>query len=298
MNVHDRFKDYDEEYCWQYHIRQTNQPNDLKEANLTDDEAANLKVTDFAFSYVDDKQSCKQVKEFIQKHEWLGKLPNRPTQRFVAKLGDVIAGAVIMAVPNTFSNLLGKENRDREKLISRGACISWSPKHLGSWLIMKSVNWMVDNTDFRFFTAYSDPEAKELGTIYQACNFIYLGQEAGTNKSYFDPANPGYGWFSGRNFRHKSKYRRYAKEAGIQWKSEWIEKYTPLWNEMPVDVVKVLKDGAKAYEARCVCRESRPKHKYCYILGKDRKETKNLKRLFAELNPGKIDLPYPKERGK
>ena len=45
---------------------------------------------------------------------------------------------------------------------------------------MFSIKWMAKNTPFRAFTAYSDPEAKELGTIYQACNFYYIGQSSGS----------------------------------------------------------------------------------------------------------------------
>ena len=47
-------------------------------------------------------------------------------------------------------------------------------------------NWMVKNTEFRLFEAYADPEAKELGTIYQACNFYYVGDNFGSDKLYFD----------------------------------------------------------------------------------------------------------------
>ena len=35
QEVYDRFKNYKENHCWQYEIRQQNLSNDLKEANLT-----------------------------------------------------------------------------------------------------------------------------------------------------------------------------------------------------------------------------------------------------------------------
>ena len=172
---HKRWKDYDKEHCWQYQMREDNLGEDLQNLPPWVD-YRELSTKDFDFEYVDksEKEKCDEIRDFIKKHEWLGKLPNRPTHRFTARLkeGSILAGVIIMAVPNTFSHLLGKENSNLEKLISRGACISWSPKNLGSWLIMKSVKWMVQNTEFRYFTAYSDPEAKELGTIYQACNFL------------------------------------------------------------------------------------------------------------------------------
>ena len=304
MSTHDRFKDYKGNKCWQAHVADVNRERDLMMANLTETGAARLRIDDFEFEYVskDDKELCKEVKEFIERHEWLAKLPNRPTHRFTARLkkNGTLAGTIIMATPNAFSNLLGKENTNKEKLISRGACISWGPKNLGSWLITQSIKWMVKNTDFRYFTAYSDPEAKELGTIYQACNFMYLGQTSGTDKQYFDPKNAKKGWFSGREFRKKSNYYKYAEKIGInkdQWKS-WMKKYSPDWEVIPPDVKIAVKRQEEIYRQSCKSRKVPPKHKYVYILGRSKKETKELKELFARNSPKKVGLRYPTIRGK
>lgn len=305
QEVYDRFKNYDKEHCWQYEIRQQNLSNDLEEASLSPEQYKDLKISDFDFCYVDkeDKEECRKIKEFIERHEWLGKLPNRPTHRFVARLkaNGVIAGAIIMAVPNAFSHILGKENINKEKLISRGACISWSPKNLGSWLIMKSIKWMVKNTEFRVFSAYSDPEAKELGTVYQACNFIYLGQKSGTVKQYFDPKRPNAGWFSDREFRKRSKYKLYAQNLVINkdiWEKYFMNKWTPNWNFCSKELKKDLKEEERKYRDSCLSRDLKSKHKYIYILGKSKKETKALKKLFYNLNPDVLELEYPSERGK
>jgi hypothetical protein len=302
--VYDRFKDYKKDHCWQYEIRQQNLIKDLKEANLTKKEHKSLRTDDFEFSYVDkeDKEQCEEIKKFIERHEWLGKLPARPTHRFVARLkkNGVMAGAIVMATPNAFSYVIGKENRDKEKLISRGACISWAPKNLGSWIITKSIKHMVKHTEFRVFSAYSDPEAKELGTIYQACNFIYLGQKSGTGKQYFDPNRPELGWFSDRDFRKKSKYVVYAKNIGIekeQWK-KYMKKYSPNWEIIPEHIKIKIKEQEKKYRESCDCRDMKPKHKYIYILGRSKKETKELHKKFKETNPSMVNLPYPNERGK
>jgi len=304
MNPQDRFKDYQGDKCWQAYISEVNRDEDLLAAGLTEEEASMLRIDDFVFEYVDkeNKQLCKEVKEFIMRHEWLAKLPNRPTHRFTARLkkNGTLAGTIIMATPNAFSNLLGKENKDKEKLISRGACISWGPKNLGSWLIMSSVRWMAENTDFRYFTAYSDPEAKELGTIYQACNFTYLGQTSGTDFQYLDPAHPEKGWFSGREFRKKSKYYRYAEAIGIDketWRG-WMKKYSPDWTLVPPDIKVKIKAEEKRYRDSCKSRPVPAKHKYVCILGASSGETKYYRRLFKKLNPKKVNLPYPRERGK
>ena len=164
---------------------------------------------------------------------------------------------------------------------------------------------MVDNTEFRYLTAYSDPEAKELGTIYQACNFIYLGQKFGTGNQFLDPDNPTRGWFGSAGFSDRSQSVRYAKALGIEWQPEWYKyvgskkNYRKVnWKAIPEDVAARLKQARKDHRARCQQRPSPSKHKYCYILGRDKRETRHLMREFKNNNPEKVGLPYPKNRGK
>jgi len=300
--AHTRMLLYDKDHCWQYDIRINNLEEDLKRSRLTLQESQALTVDDFLFGYVrsEERETCDELTTFIERHEWLGKMPNRPTHRFAAfyaKTGE-IAGAIVMAIPNTFSQVLGEQYKNREKLVSRGACISWSPKCLGSWLIMHSIRWMAKNTDFRVFSAYSDPDARELGTIYQACNFYYLGKGSGGNRMFFDPTRPHIGWFGERNFRHRSKYNMYAEALGIDpklWKS-WQSRWRPDWTKVPPEIKQQIKEEERKYRESCVERVVPAKHKYCYILGKTNGETRRLRNLFETLNPDLVGLPYPKDR--
>ena len=300
----ERFKDLKENHCWQYEVRLRNTKKDLRALGKSTTWSEDLRTDDFDFAYVDKaaKAQCAEIKAFIERHEFLGILPNRPTHRFTARLKDsgVLAGVVVMATPNSFSFLLGKENRDIIKLVSRGASISWAPKNMGSWIVSRACKWMVQNTDFRVFEAYSDPLAKELGTIYQALNWTYLGQTSGTAKMYRDPAAIEKGWFSDREFRKKSKYRRYAEAVGVpyeEWK-KYLGKYTPKWDTMPFGLKEKIKEQEKLYREGCDCRIVPSKHKYSYILGRSKKETKHLRNLFVQCNPKRANLPYPKERGE
>ena len=301
----ERFKDLEAEHCWQYEVRLRNMQEDLQAMGKDLAWAESLRTTDFDFGYVDssDKDQCNEVRDFIIRHEFLGCLPNRPTHRFTARLKETgeLAGVVVMAVPNTFSHLIGKENKNIVKLVSRGASISWAPKNLGSWIVSRSCKWMVQNTEFRCFEAYSDPLAKELGTIYQALNWTYLGQTSGTAKVYLDPKNKDRGWFSDRDFRKKSKYKMYAEKIGISpevWRDDYMGKWSPKWDEIPASIKKKIKDQEKKYRNSCESRTVPAKHKYCFILGRTKKETKQLHKLFKDNNPKKVGLPYPKERGR
>ena len=303
MEIQKRYNEFKKNHCWQYEIRLKNYNNDLKEANLTEDIVKTLTTKDFNFEYVDktNKHKCYEISQFIERHEWLGKMPIWITHRFVArlKLNNILAGVIVLSTPNTFSYLLGKENKNIEKLISRGACVSWSPKNLASWLIMKSIKFMVKHTEFRIFTAYSDPEAKELGTIYQACNFLYLGNSFGGKLQFFDNANPKRGWFGVNGFSDRSQIIRYAKLLNIKWQKSWYkyvgskQNYRKInWHNIPKDIALKLKAARKQHQNKCQKRQSLSKHKYAYILGKNRKETRELKKMLKVKT-----YPYPKERG-
>jgi len=282
-------REYNENHCWQYNIRLNNLSEDLQRAGLTTEDVENLKVSDFQIQY--ETQAFEEVKNFIERHEWLGRVSLYPTHIFTARYKGMLAGVVIMDMPSVFSKMLGETTRKIERLISRGACISWSPKNLGSSLIMFAIKWMVKNTDYRLFVAYSDVEAKELGTIYQACNFFYLGKKSGAKKQYKTETGR---WVSDRYFRARSVYKKLAKNDGIKWVDEWQDGDSVMFDKMPEEIAARIKKLSKDYLQSCESRDMQLKHKYAYVLGANNAETKYLRKLFKERN--KI-YPYPKERG-
>jgi len=99
-------RDYNENHCWQYDIRIKNSVEDLTLAGLTTDDVSNLKVTDFVFQH-ENKDICyKEVKAFIERHEWLGRMSIYPTNVFTARYKGILAGVVIMDLPTVFSQML------------------------------------------------------------------------------------------------------------------------------------------------------------------------------------------------
>jgi len=290
MNI-ERLNSYDKDHCWQYDIRLNNLDQDLLDAGLTKDDLSNMKVSDFTFKNVEDKKERQELKAFIERHEWLGNLSQYTTHWFAIYYGDKLAGVNLFNLPNAFSKILGEDTKELERLISRGACISWSPKNLGSSFLMWCIKWMVNNTQYRLFTAYSDPTAKELGTIYQAANFYYMGQKSGTAKRYINPYTGK--MVSDRYFRQKTAYRKFAGEIGIEWDMNWQHKTGMLWDNVPDDIEAKLRAFSKKKQSESECIEFPNKHKYAYVLGVDKRETKKLRKLFEERNK---TFPYPKER--
>lgn len=284
-------ENYDKDHCWQYDIRLKNLADDMAVADITPDQANDLRVSDFEFQFEEKSQCFQEVKAFIERHEWLGRVSLYPTHIFTARYKGILAGVVIMDMPSVFSKLLGEDTKTMERLISRGACVSWSPKNLASSLIMFGIKWMVKNTQYRLFVAYSDAEAKELGTIYQACNFYYLGKRSGAKNQYQIESGR---WVSDRYFRARSVYKKLAKAHGIIWKPEWQDGDSVLFQNMPEEIETQIRKYSKDYMISCQTREMKPKHKYAYVQGIDNRETKALRKLFIERNK---TYAYPKERG-
>ena len=297
-------REYTQDHCWQYDIRVRNREADLKAAGLAEETANALRVCDFTFKPLTTDSERAEAVEFIKRHEWLGTLSQYTTHWFGAYYHDphqgligrdILAGVILMNLPNAFSKLLGDDTKKIERLVSRGACISWSPKNLASSFLMWCCGWMVKHTPFRLFTAYSDPSAKELGTIYQACNWYYLGNDSGTTTRYINPYSGKV--VSDRFFRVRSAYKKYAKELGIHWEKDWNNDQSMLWENIPDAVEKQLREHSKKKQREATKIQMPSKHKYAFVLGATKAETKKLRREFETRNAG-IIKPYPKERGK
>lgn len=291
----DRIAAYDADHCWQYDIRLKNFQDDLKDSGITAEEAARLKVSDFLFRELEPEERPAATL-FIKRHEWLGNIAQLTTHWFAAfyqRNGqEVMAGVILMGMP-TFSKMLGEGTRKIERLISRGACVSWSPKNLASSFLMWCINWMAKNTCYRLFVAYSDPTAKELGTIYQACNFYYLGQSFGGTKKYINPYTGKV--VTDRFFRARGAYKKYAQDLGIAWESNWNSDQKMLWHNIPDEIEQKLRAYSKVKQAEATQIDFPSKHKYAFVLGPTKKETRRLRRQFEQRNEIK---PYPRERGK
>jgi hypothetical protein len=287
-----RIKNYDKDYCWQYDIRLNNLSDDVKQ--LPDGfDYTTLTVHDFEFKPICDDVERHRAILFIRRHEWLGDVALNTTHYFGAYYKDILAGVVTMGNPTAYSNMLGSDTKDIERLISRGACISWSPKCLGSAFVSWCIKWMVKNTQYRIFSAYSDPAAKELGTIYQSLNFYYLGNNFGASAKYISPYSGKL--ISDRTFRSRSYYKRYANDLGITWDSSWSKGDKVIFENIPDDIELRLREYSRKMRNQSEKIDIPPKHKYVYVLGASKLETKRLRKKFESMN--KL-YPYPKNRGE
>ena len=290
----ERLNTYDKNHCWQYDIRLSKEKEDREFIkNTFNIEIEDISIKDFEIRQITSKEDKQEAIEFIKRYEWLGTITQYSTHYFGAYYKGVLGGVTIFSMPNAFSKLLGEDTKNLERLVSRGACASWTPKGLASYFLMSSIRQMVATTQYRLFTAYSDPTAKELGTIYQSTNWYYLGQKSGTTTRYVNPYTGKV--VSDRFFRQKTAYKKYAVELGIEWGKEWTGKSGVNWELVPDEIEKQLRDYSKKKQSESKAIEYPNKHKYAYVLGRSKLETKRLRKML-ESNV-KI-YPYPKERGK
>jgi hypothetical protein len=296
--------DYHQEHCWQYDIRLRNRADDLTAAGLTEEEVSTLTTDDFEFAPVTTAVGRREATEFIKRHEWLGNLGKFPTHYFTARLrsSGVLAGVVVFGMPNA-------GNTANERLIQRGACVSWSPVNLASKMLAWCMHYMVEHTEYRIFSCYSDPDARELGTIYQALNFFYVGHTS-DNPKFEHPTKPGK-WITSRFFRNHRMYRVYAEQLGIEWDEGecgdsaceihgWDYQRKSggggmIWGNVPDEIEAKLRQAGRDAQAAAPMKKTIRKHRYVYVLGRDKRETRKLRADFLTHTK---TYPYPKVRGQ
>jgi len=122
-----------------------------------------------------------EAKYLIEKYEYLGCVAAVNWYQFGLFFKDlsgkeVIGGAVIFGPEYAENSGVYDKYGYTGKLIllSRGVCLHWCPKNSNSFLVMNAINQLPDK--YEVVTATADPDAGEIGTIYQACNWSYVGQ--------------------------------------------------------------------------------------------------------------------------
>lgn len=115
------------------------------------------------------------AKQIIEEYEWLGCMP-AITQYYYGIFFDNVCGGVVV-FGTEYSENTGVWDKygytGKMILLSRGVCLHWTPKNTNSMLIMKAIDMLP--AKYEIVTATIDQLAGEYGTIYQACNFYYVG---------------------------------------------------------------------------------------------------------------------------
>jgi len=210
-----------------------------------------------------DYQTAKKI---IEEYEWLGTMGTTQFHYGIYFEG-VCAGVICFGyfqAMNTnsgghpYAPYVGEKFGQQGIQLSRGACTWWSHQHSGSKLISYGLREMAKK-GYKYCIAFSDHEAGEIGTLYQATNWHYLG--TGTTMHY-DIYNT-----QGKLYKND---RDFYKEFGFVGKQKMME----FISDKPHLVIK----------------QRLPKSKYIKLLGNKYENKEMMKTLKDKIKP------YPKRK--
>jgi hypothetical protein len=115
------------------------------------------------------------AKAIIAQHDWFGTMPAVARHCYGIFFDGELGGAVVYG--DEYGENLGVWGKYNYggKIIAllRGACVHWAHPHAASKLIRRSMDLLPEH--YKVITATVDGLAGEIGTIYQACGFDYVG---------------------------------------------------------------------------------------------------------------------------
>jgi hypothetical protein len=114
----------------------------------------------------------QQAQPIILRYEWLGTMGRAKVWYGLRAPDGELLGVV------GFGGTAPRDLRGAV-VLERGACVHWAPRNAASFLIRRAVRLAHAEHGWSTFVAYADPDAGEVGTIYQALGWSYTGQGAG-----------------------------------------------------------------------------------------------------------------------
>ena len=205
--------------------------------------------------------SRKVANRIIAKYEWLGTISQHASYFYAIKFGNHVGGVTCVSIgsggpaPGVYKTF-GFTERNELAYLCRGACVHWAPKGANSKLVAWTCRILTQTTPSKLVVAYADTDAGEIGTIYQACGWTYVGPGGVTTQ-----------WVSPRGvMRNQHILMDLVRDRGgtsVQW-------------------AKVLRNAGWTEQ------KTNPKHRYIQFLGSP---TEALKQRIDEMSG-----PYPKRQ--
>lgn len=206
--------------------------------------------------------SRKLAEQVILKYEWLGTMA-QTGWHYGIFFGVYCAGVCCVAAGGGTGGVNSHVEfgiaRSELAVLARGACVHWAPIGTNSRLVSWTTRLFSKDANCKIMVAYADTDAGEIGTIYQACGWCYIGRGASTNQ-----------WVApnGRVFDQKLAYDMRRRDG---------------FRRARRDYVFALRDDGWTEQ------KSNPKHRYVFILDKtDKALVDRVERMRQ---------PYPKRAG-
>ncbi len=192
-----------------------------------------------------------EAKTFILQYEWLKNIGSAK-YCFGLYFGSHLASVACYTSPvspNGYKKILGEKNGIILQLC-RGASSYWAPKWASSKIISSSLKMIQKQFGAIAVVAYADPKAGEIGTIYQACNAIYIGlTNSGGAKTYI---------INGTKYHPRKIHKLYGSR-----KPEILRKIDPHFKTIKI----------------------KPKHRYIFLLGTSWRKKEYLNKISHLIQP-------------
>lgn len=196
--------------------------------------------------------SFQEAKQIILKYEWLGRMSATKYQYGIffdpinEDFGGVCGGVVCIGGQNctgaSYTHRMLKINEPEVGILARGACVHWAPEHTNSKLVAAACRMVAKESSYKVILAYADPAAGEIGTIYQACNWIAIGKTVAQFRMYNK---------EGKSF-DSAKIIVEAQKRGIRWSEMYAIYQEHGWHKV----------------------KGNSKYRYAFIIDKKHKELK------------------------
>ncbi len=175
----------------------------------------------------------------IEEYEYLGTMPNAPMKAYGIFWDGNCGGVVVFGAvspPNVAPSIIPEPFASKVIQLGRGACVHWAHPNSASKLISFALR-EIEKEGWRIVVAFSDPDAGEIGTVYQASNWIYCGLTS-KRPDYFLPNGKrmvGHFQVDGLSRGERTRKGRYIYVLGskserraikreLNWKSETYPK--------------------------------------------------------------------------
>ena len=129
--------------------------------------------------------SVSEARPVVEKYEWVGRLSSCIVACFGIFFDNVCGGVVVYSADYGENLGVWDEYGYTGKIVflSRGACAHWCHEHAASKLIRQSMKMLPER--YKIISCTCDEMAGEIGTIYQACGFDYVGVMAPGKRNVF-----------------------------------------------------------------------------------------------------------------
>ena len=158
--------------CFQRYIREVYQEVDPREPIASLDSARVERI------------SKAEAEALILRYEWLRKCGRGASAFYGLKIGDELLGATVFGVGTSHQarNICGEKYIHQTVSLMLGCCAHFAPKNAPSFLVRHATEQAYADHGWRVFIAYADSNAGEIGSIYQAVGWKYIGQGLGRPK--------------------------------------------------------------------------------------------------------------------